>query len=480
MLARLLGPATFGLYTIGWALLRVGNTIAPLGLNNGVIHYATRYATTDQRRLGRVLGQSLGLAILFGGLIAVMMCVTAPALANRVFKQDGLAPLICLFAAGVPLAAGLRVASASTQVAQTMRYSIYSETLMQPTANLALILVFYVLGWRLFGAGTAAVASFGAGLVLAVYYERRLFPHVRFWGGFRTGPVSRELVQFSLMAGLGITFANLVPLVDRLFVGAYLTPMQVGIYQAASQTSVMLAVLAGTFNSITGPRISFLYQHSLTERLEQVYKVTTKWVVYASLPFLLVACSAPGSVLEAIYGASYRSGARPLIILSIMWLLEALAGPASIVLIYTARQKIYSVIAVSEFVLCVGLNYLLVPHLGAVGAALATGLATAAMMLAFLFGVRRTAGIWPFDWRWSKGIVAALATMGCLVLAGHLDVRPAILDVLFRLILSPVIFVCGLLILGLDPEDQEMIRTLKNHFVSITGGDSGGRTIFPR
>jgi O-antigen/teichoic acid export membrane protein len=475
-LARLFGPATFGLYTIGWALLRVANVIAPLGLNNGVIHCATRYVTTDHWRLGRVLRQSVVLAILFGGFIGLMMCIAAPALAHRVYDKNDLVPLICLFAAGVPLAAGLRVASASTQVSQTMRYSVYAETLTQPAANLALIFGFYVVGWRLFGAATAAVVSFGIGLAVALYYQWHLFPRVRVQNSPRPSAVSRELLQFSLMAGLGTTFSNLVPLMDRLFVGAYLMPAEVGTYQAAAQASVMLGIVAGTFNSVVGPRISLLHQSSQTERLEQVYKVATKWVVYASIPCLLVVCSTPRKVLGALYGASYMGGAGPLIILSIMWLTDALAGPAAILLIYTAHQKLYSFITGVELALCVALNYLLIPRFGAVGAALATCLASTTMMLAFLLGVRAKAGIWPFDWRWAKGIMAAAATVGLLMLVSHLDAGPAIWDVLFRLTLSAAIFAGGLFFLGLDPEDHEMIGMLKRYLVTFVHPANSGET----
>lgn len=472
-LARLLGPATYGLYAIGWALLRVCNLVAPLGLNNGVIHCATRYATTDHRRFGRVLGKSLTLAMLFGGIIALALCVAAPALAHRVYNNGHLVTLFCLFAAGIPLAAGLSVASAATRVSQSMKYSVYAESLAQPAANLALILGFYLIGWRLLGAAAAAVISFAIGLALALYYEQRLFPQARSWGGTGSAPVAGELLKFSLIAWLGTVFVSLVPWVDRLFIGAYLPPAEVGTYQAAAQASVLLSVIEGAFNAVVAPRISFLYQSSLTKRLEQLYKVATKWMVYTSVPFALVFCFAPGKVLAAMYGARYTGGARPLIIFSIMRLFDVLAGPAGILLIFTARQKLFSVISGGGLLVCAILNYLLIPRFGSVGAALATASASIGMMMALMIAVRARIGAWPWDWRWAKGIVAIVMAAIALLLVRHIDLQLALLGVVFRLALSTTVFVGSLLLLGLDSEDREMIRTLRDFLLALVKAVSG-------
>lgn len=456
-------------------LLRVSNLVAPLGLNSGVIHCATRYATSDHRRLGTVFRESLGFAMLFGGLIALAMCIAAPALAHRVFNKHGLVALICLFAVGIPLAAGLSVASAATRVSQSMKYSVYAESLTQPATNLALIIGFYLIGWRLLGAAAAVVISFAVGLTVALHYEWRLFPHARFWGSTGSDPVAGELLQFSLIAWLGTIFINLVPWVDRLFVGVYLMPAEVGIYQAAAQASVLLSVIGGAFDMAVAPRISSLCQSSQTRRLGQLYRLATKWVLYASIPFALVFCFAPREVLVLMYGPRYAGGARLLIIFTIMRLIDALAGPVGVLLIFTARQRLFSVVSGGSLMVCATLNYLLIPRFGAVGAAWATASANTGMMLALIIGVRATIGTWPWEWRWVKGIVASAAVACTLSLMAHLDLKPPLVGLLFPLALSIVVFYCTLLLLGLDPEDREVIQTLRSYLVTFGGAANGDR-----
>ncbi len=450
-------------------MLRVANVLSPIGVDSGVIHFASsEIVKLNRQRLGRILVESMTLAMLSGALVGLALCVAAPALAHRVFHKGSVLPTIYVFAAGVPLAAGLRVASASTTVSQSMKYSVYAESIAQPGTNLLLIVVFYLVGWRLLGAVLATVISFGAALAVALHYERKLFPEFQYLGGRRSLAAGRELLKFSLVAWLASVFLNVMPWIDRLFVGAYLPATEVGVYQAAAQTSVLLSVIAGALNAVVSPRISSLHHSSQRERLHQVYKVATKWMVYTSVPILLLFCSVPKQVLTLLYGGSYVNGSRPLIILSIMWMIDAMAGPVGILLIFTGRQKVVSIVAAAGMSLCIGLNYLFVPGYGAVGAAMATGLTNSAMMLALLLAARIMVGVWPFDKRWTKGALATGASVGALVLAAHVHVQPVLPSVLFRLALSTTAFVGGLLLLGLDLEDREMLRVLKHYLVALT------------
>jgi len=351
-----------------------------------------------------------------------------------------------------------------------MKYGVYAEELMLPSANLVLFLTFYLIGWRLLGAVAAAVLSFLASLALAISYERKLFPATKLPGEPKSAPVAGELLTFSLFAWLGVVFVNLVPWIDRLFVGAYLAPADVGTYQAAAQASAILSFISGALIVVVSPRISLLYQNAEFERLQQVYKVVTKWVFYSSFPFLLVFCFVPRQLLGVVYGASFEAAGPSLLILSITRLIDALAGPTGIILVFTGRQRLFSIISGGGLILSALLNYLCIPRFGAVGAAFATGLANTAMLFVLVLTIRNTLGTWPYDRKWYRGVLAGLATIGTLLLVQHVSVEPRLLDLLFRLILSATVFLSCLILLGLDEEDRELISTFKERFLGLAFG----------
>jgi O-antigen/teichoic acid export membrane protein len=469
-LARLLGPATFGLYAIGWTLLRIGTTLTPLGLDNGAIHCAMRHFGTDQKRMGKILGTSLSLTFVFSALAAVGMCLTAPALADWVFHKHALLPVIYAFAAGLPLAAGLRVASASTTVSQSMKYRVYAELLAQPAVNLVLVGALYLIGWRLLGAVAAAVLSFGFALALAFAFERHVFSHIFINVKSSANADISDLMRFSVTSWFGIVFLAVIPWVDRLFVGAYLSPAEVGIYQAAAQAAVLLVVIAGAFNVVVAPRISYFFQHGEMDRLVETFRVATKWVLYANIPIFLVFAFGPGLLLRVIYGANYVAGAGPLVVLSAAWLLDTLAGPLGTLLVFTSHQRVFSWISACGLFLAIVLNYLLIPHFGPIGAAIGVGAAETAMMTTLLVSVRVALGFWPQDFRWLKGVAAALAAAVVLWILRPMDFNPAIVGLLLTVALASATFVAGLFVLGFDQEDRELFRAVKGQLVALAQG----------
>jgi len=471
VLARLLGPTGYGLYGIGWALVRFANTVVPFGLNNGVIHVATQYKTTDHQ--GKVVRLSLALALVIGGLIGIVVVFAAPALSHRVYKNGGLLSLFLIFALAIPLASGLRIAAAATRVSQSMKYGVYAEYLAQPVSNLVLIICFYAFGWRLLGAAAATVISFAIGFALALSYIHRLFPAERVVEPAQYAEIMRGLLQFSLVSWLAVTSVNLVPLIDRLLVGAFLPPAAVGVYQATAQASFLFGIIEGAFIAAIAPRFSFLHQSLQLDNLNHMYKVSTRWLAYGCVPFLLVLCFEPRRVLAALYGISYASGGRPLIILSVTWFVAAVASPAGMLLIFTGRQKIYSLVAGGGLAICILMNLLLIPRFGLAGAAVGTGTANVAIGLASLLAVGVKLRMWPWERQWVKGILATGTAAVALILVDHFHLRSAGLDTILLLTISAAVFVIALFSLGLDDEDRVMLGTLGGYITALAGVSNG-------
>ena len=90
ILARLLGPALFGLYVIGWTFIRIASMIGPLGLDQGVIRFGTKYWRKDRTKFKEVVFFSSGISLLSGLLIGLILFWSAPFLSETVFQKPGL------------------------------------------------------------------------------------------------------------------------------------------------------------------------------------------------------------------------------------------------------------------------------------------------------------------------------------------------------------------------------------------------------
>ena len=464
ILARLLGAETFGIYGIGWTVLLIIGTIAPMGLPNGVIRFGSRYWKKNNAALKNMFVQSLGLTLSSSLLIGSVLFLCAPWLAQQVFQKPDLTAVLRWFALAVPLVAGLRVAAAVTRISQRMKFSVYAEDLSQPAANLILVLFFYLLGWRLLGAVAAAVFSFGISLCLALHYIRNLFPEV-FVKREKIYASARELFTFSLPTAFIGLFAVLMIRVDRLCIGVFSPAREVGIYHAASQLAVLFFIVLAALSGIFSPMIADLYHKGEMKRLEELFRVSTKWGIYLTMPVFLMICFAPHEMMTVIFGHEYVNGAWPLFILAIGMLINVGAGAVSPLLIMTGHQKRWLVIYSLMLTVNIILNWLLIPRLGMIGAALATAASMSGLSLSGLFQVKRTVGLWPYDYRYLKVLLANAAAIAVLFLYRLTAIKSQAFTLLWIAVISCCVFGGVLLLLGLDNEDREFIHLIRTRFV---------------
>ena len=473
VLGRLLGPASYGLYAVGWNLLLIVGLAASLGLEHGVIRFGADLAAKDGGRLRRVTMRSLKIAALAGGVAATLLWLLAPWLADSVFDKPDLRPVLAVMAVALLFMPALRVAAASLRAALRMVPNVIAEDLVQPLVNLVLFLVFWSLGWHLFGAVVATDVSFAVALLGALFFLGR---------GWRSRPEpvgeiavvgSRELMLFSLPAAMAGMLALVTMWIDRLLVAYFLTAADTGIYQAASQVAFIFILILNSFNGIFAPLISAHFAAGRKKELNDLYKVSTKWGLYLALPVFLVIVVAPEEVLGVLLDSRYVVGALPLVVLSVAQLVNLATGAVGFILVMGGRQNSWLLLSGAALATNIGLSLYLIPRHGLMGAAVAALLSIVGLFGGALLLVRRWEGLWPWDRRYVKGLVAALVTTGALVLANRLPIDSPLIHLLVLCVAAVVVFGGALRILGPDPEDREVMQLVRGKLGSATATTDG-------
>ncbi|MFZ0887076.1 MAG: flippase [Candidatus Binataceae bacterium] len=466
VLARALGPALFGVYSLGWTVLRITGLMAPLGLDSGVVYFASRHRDDPGRFKGVVLA-SLALAIGGGALIGCVVWVAAPWLAVRVFGEPRLTGVLRGLSLAMGLLAGLRVAASATRVSQRVQYSIYAEAIGQPAVNLLLFLILFVMGERLIGAVAACTASHGVAFLLALYYLFRLFPEAL---SSETRPLfnTLTLIGFSLPIASAGTMLSLNAWVGRLLVGYFQPAAEVGIYQAASEASILFAIIVVGFSTILAPTIADLHRREQWQMLDELFKVSTKWTLYLSIPPFLVIAFLPREVMTVLYGMRYESGAVPLLILSIGQLVNAGTGAVGLMLVMTGHQTELLRISALALAVNVALSCILIPHFGLAGAAVASTCAIGGVNCMAVLVAWRSIRVWPYDARYWKGLIAGALAAAPILFFPSASIRAPVLRLSVTSLIVLLMFGAALLQLGLDTEDRQLAATTRRRL-------SGGR-----
>jgi O-antigen/teichoic acid export membrane protein len=465
LMARFLGAAGFGLYAIGWTLIRVLESVNTLGLATGVIYFGADYQRSDPSRFKGVLRQSITLACLSGVTIGAVLFVSAPMLAEYLFRKPDAAPVIRAFAPAFPLYAVAFVGDGVMRLSQRMQYSAYCNMGSMAFA-LIVFCILFMLGWGLRGAVIATVAGIAVAALMSMYFIRGLFPGV-FAREIASEWPGREILAFSIPVALGSLAALLLAFIDRLFVASFCSSTETGIYQAAAQLPIMLSIIFGAFDNIFSPMVADLHARREGRRLAELYRMCAKWRVYASVPFLMIMLFAPAELIHSVYGKAYVEGALPLVILSVGQLSGVVAGNSQTMLTLTGRQRIVVAITLVTLLLDVGLNFVLVPRYGLVGAASAAALSALVLNVSTASVVIRHAPVSPFDWRYAKSLGAALFTCVVLYILRHLEIRTPAIKLLIVGGVGVATFTGCLIAFGLDAEDREVLSMIRARLLRL-------------
>lgn len=457
-LARLLGPEAFGLYAIGWNLLRIVGILAPFGLHNGVVHFGTPFWRKDNPALRSILTRSVLLSFAIGWVITGVLLLLAPWLTASIFKEPEFLPLFRVFALMLPFMGALLVAANATRITQRMIFSVASEEIGQGALNLILFIALYLLGWHLLGAIVATVASFALAFGLSLYFLWRLFAPA-FAGPSRPVISNRTLLAYSLPTALAGMFGVIIGRVDRLFLGYYWPSEEVGVYQAAAQLSVIMALVLNAFNMILMPMIAEQYHKRDMKQLEELFRVNTKWGIYCIIPVVLVILFAAGDVMTVLFGSEYTRGSTALFILTIGQFINIATGATGTILIMTGRQTAWFRLSMLILAINLALNLTLIPIWGMNGAAVATSVTVGGLFALGLVVVHRIHHIWPYDRRYLKGVLAAAVTAALLVGVRLLQLEST-LNLLVTTLVAAVGFYGLLLLLGLDTEDRTFVESI--------------------
>jgi O-antigen/teichoic acid export membrane protein len=389
MIARLLGVEAFGLYALGFAAIKMCEIIAKLGLNTGGLRFVSIYRDESASKVKGVLISATGISFVSGIFVGTILYFFSGFAAQEIFHKPDLAETLRLFALSIPFLAGMTVISTLLQGFHTAKYTVYTRDLIQPSAYLFLILIFYHVNLGLKGMIYAFTLSYFIAFITGFLFLRKLFPPF-FKIDIKPAYEFKNLILYSVPL-LFIGFLNyFISWLGTLMLGFYSTTREVGIYRAASQVPFIMPFFLTAASSLYAPLVAVLYDKGQLQRLANIYKTTTRWITYVTGPIFILILLAPKEIMM-IFGKEFtETGSIVLIIVSFGQFINCVAGGAGYNLIMTGRQNIQLLVSMISVLLNVCLNIILIPRYGSIGAAIANSASIAfanitKMILVFIY-----------------------------------------------------------------------------------------------
>lgn len=466
LVTRRIGLSPFGVYVLASTILRIVGIFSVLGLDWGLIRFISLYqGRGDRARVKGIIIFSTKVAGLISLFFFSLLFLTSNFISIQIFHNPDLSPALQILLISLPFTTLMTVWLGGIQGFQVIKYRVYVEKLLQPLSRLLFLVIFFLLGMKLFGVLIASVLSAIIGFIMAFWYLDKIFP-------FRQNQLipiyeKKETLAFSLAVSLISFFYYISRWIGIFMLGYFSTSKDVGIYGAVDRVIPLITLPLVALNSIFTPMVAELYDKRDLAKLESLYKVETKWAISLGLPLFLV-LSIFARPIMSIFGSGFAEGAVVLIMLSTAQMIVVSAGSQGQVLMMTGHQNLTLINNVFFSVINIVSNYFFIPRYGIMGAAVSGLICTVIIVIIEVGQVYYLFRMHPFRSDMVKPLASGIFASLFIFFFSRSDLINRYQTNVFFLgiliILFAGFYLASMLILKLSDEDWSVINTLRGRF----------------
>jgi O-antigen/teichoic acid export membrane protein len=397
LLVRYLSKSSYGVFAYALSIVTLGEAIASFGLRRGVGRFLPIYE--ERGELDKVAG-TLVFAIatvLSMGLAFVLVVIGLGGVISDSFSGEPAATaVITAILVLAPIQAVANLLDGMFAVFTRPRAILLRKFVYTPVMRLIMVVMLslagagvvpFAVGYTVIGG--AGTVVYGA-MLITTLRERRLWERLR--RGRMTFPI-RELLSFTvplLTNDLAFAFVNAA---GAVMLGLLAGAQDVAELRAVVPVAMTMSYVLSSFGLLFVPLASRLFARGDTEELNRLYWQTAGWTTVLSYPIFIVSVGLAEPLTLLLFGDRYASSASLLQVLAVGRFITAAAGPNSVLLGVYRRVGFLVATNLVAMVTSLGLNLLLIPPFGAMGAAIAATATLAVFNAIWQVGLARRTDI---------------------------------------------------------------------------------------
>jgi O-antigen/teichoic acid export membrane protein len=427
LIARVIGAADYGVVNLARNLVNVLLIFTRLGLDLGLQRHlgSATDAQVLQRRLAQLVRLRRIAAIAALTIVVISAVGGARLLEAYVFKVAGFEKIFLATAIALPFLTDLTVLGGAYRGVLKVAPAVMAEFVILPTVRLALVLVLFALGLRLWA---VVIATTMAGVLASgfLYLRSRLdlAPNSRQHPGSpvrdrsAAGQGVGSVIRFSVVLAAAMGVTALTRTLDTFALGYFKTPAMVGQYSLAQMMMTLAALFGAAIGQTSGSMIARHHAIADVDGMQRVMRKQARWIMMATAP-VCVALACWGESIIRVFGPSFVIS--PLVIgtMAVTQLAVSVLAPSGYALSMTGRHKEeFGLLVIGLAITALGC-LLLVPSFDQLGAAIATALALLVVNVVRLLYVHRVFRIHALDWELARiFIISALLAAAVKTISG--------------------------------------------------------------
>lgn len=365
-----LQPAEYGLLFFALSILGVALLFANLGLAKSAARYLTKYREANPSQVPHVLALAFKYNLVSILVVSVVLGVGASSV-SHLLAEPALEPFL-IVGIGYVIARSLHTFVRLTfQGFNQTQLSAY-VSIIASVGSLVFILLFIFLDFGAIGALMGYAVSYAAAALcgLGVLYVR----WIRTSDSAETvaDGLPRRILNYSVPLTVTRGANVLDKQIDTILIGFFLTPVAVSYYTLSKQISEFIMAPAASLGFTISPTYGEQKANENISRARQIYETTLQHVLLVYVPAAVGMILVAPSAIRLVFGEAYAGAILVVQVFSGYVVLQAITNITSDGLDYLGRARTRAVAKGGTAAANFGLNLLLIPWMGVVGAAYAT------------------------------------------------------------------------------------------------------------
>lgn len=461
IVVRYITQGEYGIYSLALVIVSIFGLIATLGLLEGSARQIAYYrGKGDAAKVRGIMSSSVQLSLIASIVLSIVCFFASSFISTEIFHNSELIAPLRIFSFTLPFVTVITILVSIFRGFDRVDAQIYFQNILRSALFLPLLGVVLLLNLSFLGVLYAYVAAIALTCIALIIYTIKRLP-VPIKGKVAASLGIRELLSFSLPL-LGVNVVMMIMVwADILMLGYFKTPEMVGLYNAALPLANLLPIILSSVVFLYVPITSQLYAMNEREQMKRDLAILTKWVFLGTLPIFFILFLFPDTILNLCFGSQYVGAAFALQILTLGFFVNPLTGPNFYAMIVIGKSRDLLRIFLISTAMNIALNYLLIPPLSIIGAAIASTSSVAVANIAISVRLYQLSRLHPVTKNYCKSIILATILMGIIYAAKHLLVISLWMPFAFLALFIVVYGFSLLLAKSFDKEDIMLLLQIE-------------------
>jgi O-antigen/teichoic acid export membrane protein len=375
LIVRYLTKADYGAFAYALSLVSFGSSLATFGLDRSITRFVPIYDERGEyRKLFGTIALAGGTVLSLGILTVVLVYSLQGLLAGSLVSDDRAVSVLLILIILSPLQALDGLLMGMFSVFSKPRAIFFRKYVLTPGLRLTVVLLL-VLGNQsvlFLAAGYVATAAFGVALYL-VMLQRMLRSEGlldRLGDGIQVP--AREVLGFTIPLLTSDLVYVAMNTSDVVLLGHFGTSSDVAAFRVVGPAAHLNQLVMTSFTLLFTPLAARMFARNDREGINQLYWQTAIWIAVLSFPLFALTFSLADPVTVTLFGDRYESSAVYLTLLSLGYYFNAALGFNGLTLKVFGRLRYIVTINILAALVNLGLNIILIPRYGPLGAAIGT------------------------------------------------------------------------------------------------------------